>query len=157
MRGVFVIAALGLALGSGSVAAPTPGSAVSVAPSAREAAAAADSFHAALRRGDTRAAAALLTDDALIFEEGGVERTKTEYAAHHLAADAEFSKALRSAVTRRTGHSAGSLAWIASEGRTTGTFRGKAVDRMTTETIILRRAGRGWKIVHIHWSSAAAQ
>lgn len=57
----------------------------------REAAAVVDAFHAALRRGDTRAAAALLSDDALIFETGGAERSKAEYAAHHLPADAEFS------------------------------------------------------------------
>ena len=37
----------------------------------------------------------------------------------------------------------------------TGTFKGKAIDRDTTETMILRRIGGEWKIVHIHWSSAA--
>jgi hypothetical protein len=29
------------------------------------------------------------------------------------------------------------------------------VDRITTETMVLRRRGASWKIVHIHWSSAA--
>jgi hypothetical protein len=37
-----------------------------------------------------------------------------------------------------------------------GTYKGKAVDRLTTETMVLRRVGAAWKIVHIHWSSAAA-
>ena len=46
------------------------------------------------------------------------------------------------------------MAWIASEGRTTGTYKGKALDLVTTETMVLRRSGHGWKIVHIHWSSA---
>ena len=59
--------------------------------SASAAAAAADAFHGALRRGDTKAAAALLAEDALIFEEGGVEHTKAQYAANHLPADAAFS------------------------------------------------------------------
>jgi ketosteroid isomerase-like protein len=122
---------------------------------ARSAAAVVDAFHAALHRGDTRAAAALLVDDALIFEGGGAERSKTEYAAHHLPADAEFSKAVSSSVTRRAGHSDGSFAWIATEGRTTGTYKGKALDLLTTETMVLRRAGGAWKITHIHWSSAA--
>ena len=45
-------------------------------------------------------------------------------------------------VTRRAGGSDGALAWIASEGRTTGTLKGKAVDRVTTETMLLRRIGQ---------------
>jgi ketosteroid isomerase-like protein len=123
--------------------------------SARGAAAAVDAFHAALDRGDTRAAASLLADDALIFESGGAERSKAEYAGHHLTADAEFSRAVSSIVTRRAGSSIGGIAWIASEGRTTGTYKGKALDLITTETMILRRIGSVWKITHIHWSSAA--
>lgn len=125
--------------------------------SARSAALTVDAFHAALRRGDTAAAAALLANDALIFEAGGVERSKAEYASHHLAADAAFSQAVPATVTRRSGNAAASIAWIASEGRTTGTYSGKAIDRVTAETMVLRRIGKQWKIVHIHWSSAAAQ
>lgn len=123
--------------------------------SARGAAATVDAFHAALDRGDTRTAASLLATDALIFESGGAERSKAEYAAHHLPADAEFSRAVSSIVTRRAGSSSGGMAWIASEGRTTGTYKGKALDLVTTETMVLRRTGSAWKITHIHWSSAA--
>ena len=125
--------------------------------SAEGAAATVDAFHAALQRGDTDAAAALLSDDALVFEEGGVERTKAEYAANHLPADAAFSRLVASAVTRRSGGFEGALAWVASEGRMTGTYKGKAIDRVTTETMVLRRIRGNWKIVHIHWSSAARQ
>jgi ketosteroid isomerase-like protein len=124
-----------------------------LSPAARAAATTVDAFHAALHRGDTRAAAALLADDALIFESGGAERSKAEYAAHHLGADAEFSKAVTSSVTRRAGASDGTLAWIATEGRTSGSFKGRLLDESTTETMVLRRIGRTWKIVHIHWSS----
>ena len=125
--------------------------------SARSAAATVDAFHDALRRGDTNSAAALLADDALVFEGGGVERSKAEYVGHHLPADAAFSQVVSATVTRRTGGSDGALAWIASEGRMTGTYQGKAVNRVTTETMLLRRIGRAWKVVHIHWSSAAAR
>lgn len=124
--------------------------------SARGAAATIDAFHAALKRGDTRAALALLADDALIFEEGGAERSKAEYASQHLDADAAFSQAVPSSVTSRTGYSDGTLAWIASEGRTTGSYKGKSLNRITTETMVLRRVAKAWKIVHIHWSSGAA-
>ena len=112
-----------------------------------------DAFHTALRRGDTNAAAALLADDALIFESGGAERTKAEYAAHHLPADAAFSQVVRSTVSRRAGNASGALAWVATEGRLTGTYKGNAIDLPTTETMLLRRNGGSWKIVHIHWSS----
>ena len=126
-----------------------------LSPAARGAAAIVDRFHAALRRGNSSAAAALLAGDALIFESGGAERTKAEYLEHHLPADSAFSQAVPSTVTRRAGNAGTTLAWIASEGRTTGTYTGKAVDQLTTETMILRRTGKEWKIVHIHWSSAA--
>jgi ketosteroid isomerase-like protein len=124
--------------------------------SAVEAAATVDAFHAALDRGDRPAALALLAPDALIFEAGGAERTRDEYAAHHLAADMAFSKAVPSRLVRRSGGSDEPFAWVASEGRTTGTWKGKPVDSVSTETMVLRRSGDGWSIVHIHWSSAAA-
>ena len=114
-----------------------------------------DAFHAALRRGDTKAALSYLADNALIYEAGGVERGRQEYASHHLGADAAFAQAVPGTVTRRAGDAVGAVAWIATEGRTTGTYKAKAVDRVTTETMILRRTGKTWKIVHIHWSSGA--
>jgi len=142
---------------SAAQAAPVQAAVTSaLAPSAREAATVVDAFYAALRRGDTKAALAFLADSALIFESGGVERSKAEYASHHLAADAAFSKAVSSRLTRRAGAAAGNFAWIASEGRASGTFRGRQIDQATAETMVLRRTGAHWKIVHIHWSSAAA-
>lgn len=135
---------------------PAPVAPTGVTPAARPAAAVVDAFHSALARGDTKAALGVLAEDALIFESGGAERSKAEYAAHHLGADAAFSKAVPSRLTRRHGAAAGNVAWIASEGRTTGTYKGKPVDVVTTETMVLRRTAAGWKIAHVHWSSAAA-
>lgn len=134
---------------------PAPAEAARLSPAAAQAAQVVDGFHAALGRGDRAAALAVLAEDVLIFESGGVERSKAEYASHHLTADAEFAQAVPSTRLRRTGRVEGPLAWIASEGRTTGSWKGKAIDRVTTETMVLRRRGRGWAIVHIHWSSGA--
>jgi len=120
-----------------------------------EAARVVDAFHAALGRGDTAAALAQLAEDVIIFEAGGAERSKAEYASHHLAADAAFAQAVPDTRSRRTGRAVGDLAWIASEGRTTGRYRNAAVDRLSTETMVLRREGGTWRIVHIHWSSRA--
>lgn len=124
---------------------------------AEEAARAVDAFHAALARGDTAAALALLADDAVIYESGGVERGKAAYAAHHLQADAAFAKAVPSRITRRSGAVDGHVAWILTEARTTGTYRDRPIDRVTTETAMLRRTGGKWRIIHFHWSSAAAK
>ena len=126
-----------------------------IAPSARVAAAVVDAFHAALRRGDTKGALSYLAPNALIYEAGGVERSRQEYASHHLGADAAFAQVVPGTVTRRAGEAAGGVAWIATEGRARGTYQDKAVDRITTETMVLRRIGGAWKITHIHWSSAA--
>jgi ketosteroid isomerase-like protein len=157
--GVGLRACLGMALAAFTTPVPAhelviKKAATELTTSAKSAAATVDAFHSALRRGHTGSAAALMADDALIFEAGGVERTKAEYAARHLAADAAFSRSVSSSVTSRTGGSAGKLAWIASEGRTTGEYKGKPVDQLTTETVLLRRTRGGWRIVHIHWSSA---
>ena len=154
IRSFGAVAALALA----ALAVPAAGgegvSAVAPSRDAAAAVAVVDAFHAALRRGDTEAASALLVDEALIFEEGRAERSKAEYARQHLAADAAFSKAVPSAVARRRADAAGDLAWVATEGTTKGRFRGTDVNRVTDETMVLRRVGGAWKIVHIHWSSA---
>jgi ketosteroid isomerase-like protein len=122
---------------------------------ARPAAAVVDRFHTALRTGDGKAALALMSDDAVIFESGHVERSKAQYRAEHLAADMEFSRATTEVTTARTGRASANLAWIATQGRTSGSFKGKPANRATTETMLLRRTPAGWRIVHIHWSSAA--
>lgn len=133
-------------------AAPQPSHAPQTPEGAGEAV---DAFHAALARGDTAKAAAQLADAVLIFEAGGVERSRAEYAAGHLVGDAAFAQAVGSQMTRRAG-GGGDLAWVASEGRAKGRFKDRDVDRVTTETMVLRREGAAWKIVHVHWSSRAA-
>ena len=123
---------------------------------AQEAAKAVDAFHAKLVSGDAAAAAALLADDALIFESGHAERSRAEYASHHAGADAAYAAAVPSRLTRRNGLVDGDTAWIVSESRATGKYKDKPVDRVTTETMILRKTAEGWRIAHIHWSSRAA-
>lgn len=123
---------------------------------AQEAARTVDAFHAALGKGDGAAAAMLLAEDALIYEGGHVEQSKAEYASHHAGADAAYAAAVPSKLTHRSGVADGGLAWIASESRTTGKYKDKPVDRVTAETMILRKTSEGWRIVHIHWSSREA-
>jgi ketosteroid isomerase-like protein len=142
-----------------ALAHPTDHDSAATAPAAKPdpgAAKVVDAFHAALDGGDTAAAAGFLADALLVFEAGGAERSKTEYAGHHLPADALFAKAVGSKMTRRTGGSSGAIAWVASEGRSQGRYNDRDVDRITTETMVLQRVSGDWKIVHVHWSSRAA-
>jgi ketosteroid isomerase-like protein len=115
-----------------------------------------EAFHQALDAGERGAALALLADDALIYEAGHAE-CKQEYAAHHLTADMAFAREVPASVAKRRGGLTGKVAWITTEGRTTGTFKGKAVDRRTVETALLREVGGRWVIQHLHWSSAAVK
>ncbi len=135
--------------------APAATTATTVEPAARPAAAVVDRFHAALHKGDGKGALALMASDALIYESGHVEQGRAEYEAVHLAADMDYSRGVKEVVSARTGHASGNFAWVSSEGRTSGTFEGKPVDRATTETMVLRRIAGRWRITHIHWSSAA--
>jgi ketosteroid isomerase-like protein len=125
--------------------------------SADDATAIVDAFHAALKAGDTDAALALLDEGVMIFEQGYVERSKAEYASHHLVSDAEFSKAVVSKQTNRRSTIEGVLAYVVTESTSVGKFKDKDVDAISIETMVLRRTDAGWLIVHIHWSSRKAK
>ena len=137
-----------------------PGTAAVARPSAVSAAVAVtpagtvDAFHAALARGDTVGALDLLAEDVLIFESGGIERSRAEYASHHLGADAEFAAAVTRTPVSRSHGEQGDAAWVTSVETVKGTFRGRAIDSRSVETMLLRRTAGRWRIQHIHWSSA---
>lgn len=109
-------------------------------------------FHEALASGDSSVALALLAPDVLILESGDRE-TREEYRSHHLAADIAFASAVTA--IRESIHTsiAGDVAWVASTGRSVGTFRGKPVNSQSAELVVLSRDGAGWRIRAIHWSS----
>jgi mono/diheme cytochrome c family protein/ketosteroid isomerase-like protein len=119
--------------------------------------AAAKALHDALAAGDAARVQSLLDPEVVIMEGGNVERSRKEYAAHHLSADLKFMKGVTYELERQTGASSGDLAWVASEAAMTGTSGGKPVALASTETLVLKNVGGTWKAVHIHWSSKAAQ
>jgi ketosteroid isomerase-like protein len=111
-------------------------------------------FHAALVRGDSAAALALLAPGATILESGGVE-TVADYRAHHLPADIEFARAVPSVRGAARVTVRGDVAWATSTSETKGEFRGRAVNSAGAELMVLTRAADGWRISAIHWSSRA--
>ncbi len=112
-----------------------------------------DAFHEALGGGDRQAVLDLLTEDVLIFESGGAELSRDEYAHHHLGSDMAFSAATESKVVDRRRGGDDETSWVLTRTETSGTFRDREISARGTETMILSRGESGWKIVHIHWSS----
>jgi ketosteroid isomerase-like protein len=120
---------------------------------AKAAAATVDRFFAALSAGDLERAGAELDPNVIILESGGAEHSEAEYLGGHAKSDAEFLKGAHHSLTRRTARTSGELAWVASESEMHAEQDGKPVTIASTETMVLRSTGTGWKIVHIHWSS----
>ena len=114
-------------------------------------------FHAALVAGDRAKALELLAPEVAIYESGYVERSRDEYASHHLGGDMEFAKTATRKVLQHNERVTGNTAIIWQETETTGTARGKAVHALGTETAILEKKGDAWAIVHVHWSSRKAK
>jgi ketosteroid isomerase-like protein len=115
-----------------------------------------DAFHAALAAGKAEEAAALLADDLVVYEEGHVEASKAEYLRSHLPQDIAFLRGVVETTTASRVVLRGETAWVIREGATKGTFQGREVDRVTSETVVLHLEADGWRIVHIHWSSHKA-
>jgi ketosteroid isomerase-like protein len=116
------------------------------------AAATVERFRSALATGDSATALSLLADDAVILESGGVE-SRSEYRAHHLPADIEFARAVRSVRLSTRVTVRGDVAWVSSSSTAEGQFRGRAVNSASAELMVLAREPEGWKIRAIHWSS----
>jgi ketosteroid isomerase-like protein len=142
MKKIVLTAAMAL-LGGGALAA-TPGETVSA-------------FHAAIGAGDKNKALALISPTITIYESGHVERSREEYANHHLASDMAFAKAVTRKVLKHTERVDGNIATVLEETETTGDFKGKPVHSFGVETAVLEKRGDGWVIVHVHWSSRKAK
>ncbi|MBX3478805.1 MAG: nuclear transport factor 2 family protein [Caulobacter sp.] len=145
-RSLLALSPLVLAAGSAPAWAATGADAVSTV----------EAFHAAMGRGDAAAVADFLLEDAVIYEQGGAESSKAEYVQAHLPGDIAYSQGMTDTVTDRRSSVQGGVSWVLTQGRTTGTYEGKKVDRLTTETMVLKKTKGAWRIAHIYWSSRAA-
>lgn len=113
-----------------------------------------DAFHQALAAGDRDHALASLDPEVVIFESGGAELSREEYASHHLESDMAFSKAVARTTTGQWSGGDGDVAWVLSRSESRGTNRDREIHARGTETVLLRRSDDGsWRILHIHWSS----
>jgi ketosteroid isomerase-like protein len=109
-------------------------------------------FHQALAKGDSAAALMLLGEDAIVVESGSIE-SRQEYRSHHLPADVAFARAVKERRSPVRLNVRGDVAWATATSTTRGDYRGRKVNSTGAELMVLTRAGPGWKINAIHWSS----
>lgn len=112
-----------------------------------------EQFSKTLQAADFNSVRELLAEDVLILESGGAERSREEYLGHHAVSDAAFLKGAHVQVKQRVARVEGPLAWVGTESELHAMKDGKALTLLSTETMILKKAGADWRIVHIHWSS----
>lgn len=130
----------------------TPHTAPAQTPPEEEVLAVADAFHEALASGDSTRALQLLHPEVRVFE-GGHAETLEEYRSGHLPVDMEFSAGTEREVIEHQVFGDAEQAVFLARYRSTGSFRGEAVEARGTETLVLVRTDDGWRIRHIHWSS----
>jgi len=147
--------ALMLALASGAFGAAF--AAVNAEPAAAPAESAAvavvERFTKALQSGDRDGVLACLAPEVVIFEHGGAELSRDEYAHHHLGGDLEYLRATETQRTDRRVLDGGDRIVVLTRSETRGEYKGKPVASGGTETLVLERRGDAWLIVHVHWSS----
>lgn len=117
-------------------------------------AAVADQFGLALRAQDAMTLKALFAQDAIIAEGGGAERSFAEYANHHMKSDMAYTASITTQTVKRDVLESADMATVITQSEMVGNYKGRSVHNATMETMTLRREGEGWKIAHIHWSSA---
>jgi ketosteroid isomerase-like protein len=122
---------------------------------ARTAAETVDAFHAALRAQDTAGALSLLDRGLVVYEFGGIDPTVEAYALNHLSFDMDAAAATQWKLETRRSGGEGNERWVLSSYRVTGKQSdGTPIDQTTLETVILRRSGAQFRIVHFHWSTS---
>lgn len=112
-----------------------------------------EGFHAALAAGDSTAALTFLHPDVVVFESGHAEDLEA-YRRDHLAADVEFSRAVTTETIEDHLVLMPHSALFLRETVVRGTFRDREIDAHGVETMVVVPGSDGWKIRHIHWSSA---
>lgn len=112
-----------------------------------------DAYYQALRDQNPALALSLLSREVQVFEHGRLNRSREDYAAAHLPTDLDSAKRItRELLSRRSG-GAGDLYWVSSTYREQQMLEDGEKDSNATETVLLRRRGETWQIVHIHFSA----
>jgi len=109
-------------------------------------------LHTALRSSDEATIRSILADNVLIFEGSGAERSLEEYASHHMKSDMKFLKHMATELLERNIMIHGDVAISSSRSKMTGKYKNKDFNKVTVETLVLKKNSDGWKVIRVHWS-----
>jgi ketosteroid isomerase-like protein len=112
-----------------------------------------EGFHAALAAGDSTSALTFLHPQVVVYEGGHAEDLQA-YRSGHLEADMAFSQAVTTETIEDRLVLMPHSALYLRETTVHGTFRDRDIDARGVETMLVVPSDDGWKIRHIHWSSA---
>ncbi|MGH8518601.1 MAG: nuclear transport factor 2 family protein [Panacagrimonas sp.] len=115
-----------------------------------------DRFHRALRGNEPDKVLDALSKDAVIYEQGFAETSRDEWARKQLGPAIAFARDTDRRVIRRRAGEDDRAAWVISRTQTFVDVSDRKVMLEGAETAILRREGKQWKIVHLHWSAHEA-
>jgi ketosteroid isomerase-like protein len=82
-----------------------------------------------------------------------VERSLSDYASHHMHADMAYLTGLTITLKEHRVTITGDIAISTAISHAKGEYKGKSVDSISMETLVLAKQKDGsWKITHVHWS-----
>lgn len=113
-----------------------------------------DNFLKALASGNAKDAQRWLAPDVLVYESGHAENSRDQYVSEHMKGDMEFLSKAKIERLEQSSNGGANIAWVTSRTRIRGQSGGKPLDVISTETMVLTSEKEGWRIKHIHWSSA---
>lgn len=99
----------------------------------------------------------MMAPDLVVFETGYLEATREEYIKSSLDEDVAFASVTEYRPLSRGVIGSGDHMTVLTKASIKGLFAGQTVDLQQSETMILRRAGTSWEIVHLHWSAHPRQ
>ena len=115
--------------------------------------AAIEAFYAAVKKGDPKAAMALIAPDAIFVESGRLE-TRQQYEENHLPLDIDFEKQITGKRSPWKITINGDTAWAIASTEYEGTVDGRDLAFASTQLTVVTRGDDGkWLIRSIHWSS----
>lgn len=118
-----------------------------------EAAQVVQAFHRAINSGNAAVARAQLADKVVIFEGGNVERSADQYASHHMLSDMKFLAAMKLDIKEHQVRVMGDSAVSLASTQISGSYKDKAINITSMETMVLKQHHGKWEIIHIHWSN----
>jgi len=115
--------------------------------------AAIESFYAAMKKGDPKAAMAMIAPDAMFVETGRLE-TRQQYEESHLPNDIDFEKQITGKRSPWQITVNGDTAWGIASTEYQGTVDGRDLAFVSRQLAVVTRGEDGkWLIRSIHWSS----